>query len=246
MAKIMCDPVSAGIAIGLTVAGGVMSAQAQKKSGSAGRSAAQGQAMASISAGQANQQALFAKAEVAAYQAETADFNKEIAGRLSKDALTRGRLEEQKSRIGTQQLIGKQKVALAASGVVVDQDSALDLTKDTAGIGEFEALTIRANAAREALGFVEMGEGHERDAALQRMVEENYEDAAQIAMDTGLASAIQLEKSGVSAVAVGKAQATATYVNTAASVARMWAMYNKPSADPETPQPEQGWDAENQ
>jgi len=222
----MCSVMAGMIAVSaLTAAGGYVKAQGQKAAGAAKRSAAQGQAMAKIQEGQANQQALFANAEAAAYQAETADFNKEIAGRLSKDAITRGRLVEQKSRISTQQLIGKQKVALAGSGVVVDQDSALDLTKDTAGIGEFEALTIRANAAREALGFIEKGEGYGRDATLQRMAAENYEDAAQIAMDTGLASAIQLEKAGEYAKSAGKAQAVGTYIDTTSTVAKQWLTY---------------------
>ena len=46
----------------------------------------------------------------------------------------------------TAQLIGRQKVALAANGIVVGRDTALDLVTETAGIGALDALTALDNA----------------------------------------------------------------------------------------------------
>ena len=100
-----------------------------------------------------------AKAQQASYnyQAAVARNNQIIAERQAADARARGAEAERQQRIKTQQLIGRQRAVLAGNGVVVDQGSALDITTDTAGIGEQDALTVRANAEREALGFEAQG-----------------------------------------------------------------------------------------
>jgi len=100
-----------------------------------------------------------AKAQQASheYQAAVARNNQIIAQRQADDARARGAEAERQQRIKTQQLIGRQRAVLAANGVVVDQGSALDITTDTTGIGEQDALTVRANAEREALGFEAQG-----------------------------------------------------------------------------------------
>lgn len=58
-------------------------------------------------------------------------------------------VETQRGRIG--QLEGRQRAALAANGVLLDQGSALDIVIDTATIGELDVQTIRRNAEREAI-----------------------------------------------------------------------------------------------
>lgn len=76
--------------------------------------------------------------------------NQIIAERAAGDAIERGRIAEGIKRSEIVQLIGIQRAALAGSGIEVDTGSALAVTTDTAGIGEFEAQVIRANAEREA------------------------------------------------------------------------------------------------
>lgn len=87
------------------------------------------------------------------YQAAVQRNNQIIAQRQADDARARGAVEADKRRAQAQQLIGRQRAALAGNGVEVDTGSALDITSDTAAAGELDALTVRANAEREALGY---------------------------------------------------------------------------------------------
>lgn len=82
------------------------------------------------------------------------------------DAKARGIIESDWSRVETQQLIGTQRAAMAASGGVVDQDSNALLQQDAAQLGELDALTISNNAAREAYGY-------EVDASDKRLTARN-------------------------------------------------------------------------
>lgn len=69
------------------------------------------------------------------------------------DAKVRGLQEADLSRVQTQQLIGRQRAAMAGSGGVIDQDTNALIQQDTAQLGELDALTISNNAAREAYGY---------------------------------------------------------------------------------------------
>jgi len=115
-------------------------------------------------AGQA--QASSAAQGQAAYQAGVLRNNKILADRAAQDALDRGKVAEDRQRIQTRQLAGRQRAVLAANGVLVDSGSALDITSDTAMIGELDALTIRANAEREAEGFRQQGANFSSEADL--------------------------------------------------------------------------------
>jgi len=220
----MCG-IMAGIAIASTVAGGIATANAQKKAASASRSAAQGQSAAAISEGFAKQEAQFANQEASKFSSDTALLNVEITDRLAADAISRGRLEEAKSRIGAKQTIGRQRVQAAASGQVVDEGSVLDITSDTAAIGELDALVIRANAAREAQGFKDRGFNLRRESIAHLTAAGEFGKAANTAFQSGLASSVQLEKAGKAAIATGKANVTATLINTGANVATKWATF---------------------
>lgn len=69
------------------------------------------------------------------------------------DARMRGRLESDYARLETQQGIGTQRAAQAASGGEVNTGTNAILQQDTAQFGELDALTIANNAAREAYGY---------------------------------------------------------------------------------------------
>jgi hypothetical protein len=107
-----------------------------------------------------------ASQQAAEYNADVAENNKIIAESLAKDAKERGRIAEKKQRVGIEGFKGTQRTALAKSGVVVDQDTALSLLLDTAEFGEESALNVRANAEREAFGFRAQGAGFAADAAI--------------------------------------------------------------------------------
>lgn len=105
-----------------------------------------------IGAAQGMMQGQQAKAQ-AATDAAALRQNALYLGNAAADARTRGMQESDWSRVQTQDLIGTQRAAMAASGGVVDQDSNALIQQDTAQLGELDALTISNNAAREAYGY---------------------------------------------------------------------------------------------
>lgn len=123
-----------------------------------------------------------AQREASAYNAEIARKNKIVAQRLALDARERGRIKEKEYRIDIRGLKGAQRVALAKSGVVVDQDTALDLLLDTSRFGEIGAENVRANAEREAQAHEARGEGLTAQAELDTRRSRSASSAARINM----------------------------------------------------------------
>ena len=109
-----------------------------------------------------------ASAASARYNARVADMNARMADRAAKDALERGKLEEQKQRQKTAQLMGQQTAAMAANGVDIGFGSPLDLLVDTATLGELDALTIRSNAYREERDIRQQGANYRGQAGMYR------------------------------------------------------------------------------
>ena len=109
-----------------------------------------------------------ASAQAAAfkYQSAVAANNQIIAQRAAEDARKRGELEANIQRQRSRLLVGQQRAALAGAGVLTDVGSALDLSADTAGLGELDALTIQSNAEREAIGFETQGMNFEAESRL--------------------------------------------------------------------------------
>lgn len=119
--------------------------------------------------GYAQVQAGNAQAEASRYNAQVAEMNATLADRAAKDALERGKTEEQRKRLEIAQLQGRQRAAMAANGVDLTFGSPLDTLVDTATMGELDALTIRRNAAREAYDYEAQGVNYRADAGLSRM-----------------------------------------------------------------------------
>lgn len=65
-----------------------------------------------------------------------------------------------------QQQLGQQTARLAAQGTDLE-GSPLDILGDTRAAGELDALTIRANAAREAYGYQAQGLGYSNQSTLE-------------------------------------------------------------------------------
>jgi len=106
-----------------------------------------------------------AQKQQAAYQASVNKNNSIIAQRAADDARIRGEEEVRKARKQAAALASRQRVALAGAGIDVAGGSALDLMEDTISMGEADALTIRGNAEREALGFEAQSAGFVNAAA---------------------------------------------------------------------------------
>lgn len=94
-----------------------------------------------------------AQAGIANYQAQLARNNQMIAEWNARRALEQGRVAEQQQRFKTASLIGAQRAALAGQGGDINSGSPLDIVGDSARAGEFDARTIRNNAAMQAYGF---------------------------------------------------------------------------------------------
>lgn len=115
---------------------------------------------------QAQAQAASAAQAQAVYQAQVARQNQELANRQAADATQRGQVAEQNRRSLMRQQIGQQTAGLAAQGTDLE-GSPTDILGDTAAAGEFDARTIRANAAREAYGYTVQGLGYGNTAILE-------------------------------------------------------------------------------
>lgn len=101
-------------------------------------------------------------------QAKELQLNAAYLNSAANDARARGIIDADASRVQTQQLIGSQRAAQAASGGVVDYGSNALLQQDAAQYGELDALIISNNAAREAYGYDVQAQGNVRNAKTLR------------------------------------------------------------------------------
>lgn len=138
-------------------------------------------------AGAAGQrQAAEAKAQEMEYQAQVDENNRKVAEWKAADARARGAKEEAALRVKVAALKGRQRSALAASGVEVGSGSALDILGDTAALGELDALTIRSNAEREEYEQKVVASNLSANAGLKRMGANNARIAGKMNARTSL------------------------------------------------------------
>ncbi|OPX89060.1 MAG: hypothetical protein A4E53_01668 [Pelotomaculum sp. PtaB.Bin104] len=89
----------------------------------------------------------------AKYTSSQLQFNSKLADFQAKDAERRGVEEANAYRVKVKQLIGSQRAAMAAQGIEINADSALEIQEETAALGEQDAMTIKNNAFLEATGY---------------------------------------------------------------------------------------------
>lgn len=146
-----------------------------------------------------------AAAQAAEYNAKVGEMNATLAERRARDAIERGNEDERRKRAEVQQIMGRQKAAMAANGVDLTFGSPLDTIVDTAVLGELDALTIRSNTYREAYE-------HEVDATNRR-------------------AGAQLNRmEGASALQAGRIGAAGTVLTGFGQVAKQWSSFKAPSA----------------
>ena len=133
----------------------------------------QGQ-QAAAAAGQAN------------YQAQLARNNQMIAEWNAQRALQQGQVAEQQQRFKSAQVIGSQRAALASQGGDVNSGSPLDIAGDSARAGEFDAQTIRNNAAMQAYGFRVQAANAGAQSELYRQSAANTMDALPFGIGSSL------------------------------------------------------------
>lgn len=145
------------IGLALAASGAATSAVGSVKAGRAAKDA-----------GKAQQAQYEANAAVAESQAAQLDDNAHTADLQAADAVKRGAEEESRFRTSVRGLIGSQRAGFAGQGVAVGSGSAADVQRDSAYLGELDALTIRHNAAREAFGYTAQAEDLRKGAGIQR------------------------------------------------------------------------------
>lgn len=101
-------------------------------------------------------------------KAGIADVNARLADMQSDSVRLRGAREEQQVRMRTTQLKSAQKVSMAANGIDLGSQSAVNVLTSTDVMGEIDANTAAANALREAWGYKTQATGHRSEAALTR------------------------------------------------------------------------------
>jgi hypothetical protein len=144
--------------------------------------------LGAVAQAQGQKHAAASKAAEYEYQAKIDDNNRKVAEWKAADAKARGAKEEASHRVKVAALKGRQRSALAASGVVVDSGSALDILGDTASLGELDALTIRSNAEREAYEHKVDASNLTANAGMKRMGAKNSLIAGKIGATTSLLS----------------------------------------------------------
>lgn len=100
--------------------------------------------------------------------AAVAAQNAEAQDEAARDALEQGRQESDRRRRAAAALLGQQKVAMAANGVDLSSDTALDLLDDTKFLSEEDAFAIRENNLRNAKGFAQQAANYRAEAASAR------------------------------------------------------------------------------
>jgi len=151
-----------------------------------------------------------AQARQLAFEADMADINARMAESAAERTMASGRREVQRSRMQTAALKSRQRVAMAANGVALDEGSAVNVQTTTDYIGEVDANTIEANAIAQAWG-------HRIDAVNQR-------------------SAARSGRTAASAISPGQA-AMSSLIGSAGAVASSWYSMSKVGATttPSTP-----------
>lgn len=121
-----------------------------------------------------------------AFQEAMAEQNAAYKEAAAQDAEKRGAVDADRYRRQVGQLIGTQRTGFAANGIDVNSGTAAEIQDDTAAFGEFDALTIANNAAREAWGY---RVGAQNDLMNGRMAQSNARSAATGSILGGVGSA---------------------------------------------------------
>lgn len=87
------------------------------------------------------------------YQKMMNDINARNSDIAGEDALQRGDKEAANYKKKVKGMVGSQRAEMAAQGIDINDGSALAIQEDTRSIGAMDALTIKNNAFREAMGF---------------------------------------------------------------------------------------------
>lgn len=105
---------------------------------------------------------------VATYQANIAEQNAALAELRAVDAETRGDLEVERLATRTAGLIGRQRAATGASGVLLNEGSPQAIRESTEAMRDADIAMLRNNAARSAWGHRVQEANYRADSSSRR------------------------------------------------------------------------------
>jgi hypothetical protein len=105
-------------------------------------------------------------------QANLADNNARISELAAQSAIRQGQKAEQSVRLNTAKIKSSQRASMAANGIDITNlgpnDTATNILTTTDVMGEIDANTVAANAARTAWGYRTQGVNYQNEALLKR------------------------------------------------------------------------------
>lgn len=107
------------------------------------------------------------------FQADMARINAGIAETNAQATLLAGQRAQQNVRLRTARLKSAQRVGMAANGIDLGSDSAVNVLTTTDVMGEIDANTVEANAVRAAFGYRTQGVNDMNMARLSSAVADN-------------------------------------------------------------------------
>lgn len=133
--------------------------------------------------------------DAANYEARIQARNAEVADANAKDARERGQLAEDQQRRETRGLLSQQRVIFADRNISSASGTPLEVLGDTAQFGELDALTVRSNFEREAIGFENQAGGFRANAQMSKASGRNAMIAGTLgAVSEGIGGFTQVQK----------------------------------------------------
>jgi len=135
------------------------------------------------------------EAQAGAAGLEVARQNGLIARAAAQSAMERGNYQAAITTARGSELLGKERAAYGASGVVANKGSPLDVMADTGFITGMDATTIHNNAAREAWGMTQEAQAGVQRAQYAKQAADFSAGSTLLTGATGIASGL-LDYSG--------------------------------------------------
>jgi hypothetical protein len=101
-------------------------------------------------------------------QAKISETNARVAEMTAQSVLLAGQKDEQNVRLRTAALKSKQRATMAANGIDINSDTPLEVLTSTDVMGEVDANTTAANAARTAWGHRFQSVGYQNESLMSR------------------------------------------------------------------------------
>ena len=139
---------------------------------------------------QASSRAAEYQAQVARNNAEIARSNQVVSENNARATEAAGAARADQEAMATREMIGKQRVSAAASGLDISSGTPLDITAGTAGMGMWSGLNIRDETNRRAAAQRQQGANYGAQAGNFDLNASAADGAADSAMTGGILGAV--------------------------------------------------------